>query len=97
MSESGVTERVTYDGKAILGLATAIGSLLAMPVPLLSIALAATAIVVTLQSRRSLRGNPRLAGARLGLLGFLVAVVTLAMVAGPFVISLLVQVLAAGT
>lgn len=87
MDAMEATERVAYDGKAIVALALAVGAVITWGIPALSLALAVGAIVAALVSRQALRRDDALRGARLGLLAFIVGVV----VAAPRVFAFAIQ------
>ena len=76
MSENLIATRGVFSGAAIVALAVGVMSIAAIPVlAVATLPLGAVALVLGLLSRRALRADPYLRGARLSLAGFILGIV----------------------
>jgi len=88
-------EATRYDTPAVLSPLAGIASFALLGLPALSILLAVAAVLFALVSRRRLRNDERLRGSRAGLAGFILGSTAFALVAVPFAIGLVLNVIGA--
>ena len=75
MSQNLIVTRAVFSGAAIAALAVGVMSIAAIPVlAVATLPLGVVALVLGLVSRRSLRADPSLRGARLSLAGFILGI-----------------------
>lgn len=84
-------ETTRYDTPALLSPLAAVASFALLGLPALSALLSAAAILFALASRRRLRNDGGLRGARAGLAGLILGCVAFGLVAIPFAISLVLH------
>ena len=89
------SQKIAYDGQAIVSLTLAVAALLLLVVPAAAFVVAIAAIALALRSRQSLRENSTLAGATVSVLGFIIGLIALFCVAWPLVSSAVIQMVAA--